>query len=47
MNTPIFARKLAEMAPHRPRVRVAGFVSISRAVDKRRARMAGTLGGYL
>jgi len=46
MNTPIIARDLAKQAPHSPRERIAGFVIASRAVDKCRASLAGTLGEY-
>ncbi len=34
MNTPITTRDLTKQAPHSPRVRIAGFVIASRAVDK-------------
>jgi hypothetical protein len=47
MNTSIITKDLAKEAPHSPRVRVAGFVIVNRAVDKCRASMAGTLGEYL
>ena len=47
MNTPIIAKDLSKVAPHSPRARVAGFVIVSRAVDKCRASMAGTPGEYL
>jgi hypothetical protein len=46
MNTPIVDRDLTKQAPHSPRERVAGFVIASRAVDKCRASLAGTLGEY-
>jgi hypothetical protein len=46
MNTPIIARDLTKQAPHSPRERVAGFAIASRAVDKCRASLAGTLGEY-
>ena len=46
MNTPIIARDLAKQAPHSPRDRIAGFAIASRAVDKCRASLAGTLGEY-
>ena len=46
MNTPIIARDLAKQAPHSPRERIAGFAIASRAVDKCRASLAGTLGEY-
>src|SRR5580658_9964663 len=46
MSTAIIARDLAKQAPHSPRERVAGFVIASRAVDKCRASLAGTLGEY-
>jgi hypothetical protein len=46
MNTPIIARDLAKQAPHSPRERLAGFAIASRAVDKCRASLAGTLGEY-
>ncbi len=39
-------RDLKKQAPHSPRERVAGFVLASRAVDKCRASIAGTLGEY-
>jgi hypothetical protein len=44
MNTPIVARDLTKEAPHSPRERIAGFAIASRAVDKCRASLAGTLG---
>jgi len=47
MSTPIIARDLTNQAPHSPRERLAGFVIASRAVDKCRASLAGTLGQYL
>jgi hypothetical protein len=47
MNTPIIARDLAKQAPHSPRERLAGFVIATRAVDKCRAKLAGTPGEYL
>ena len=46
MNTPIIAQDLAKQAPHSPRERLAGFAIASRAVDKCRASLAGTLGEY-
>jgi hypothetical protein len=46
MNTPILDRDLTKQAPHSPRERIAGFVIASRAVDKCRASLAGTLGEY-
>ena len=46
MTTPIIARDLTKQAPHSPRERIAGFVIASRAVDKCRASLAGTLGEY-
>lgn len=46
MNTPIVYRDLTKQAPHSPRNRIAGFVIASRAVDKCRASLAGTLGEY-
>ena len=46
MKTPIIARDLTKEAPHSPRNRTAGFAIASRAVDKCRASMAGTLGEY-
>jgi hypothetical protein len=46
MNTPIINRDLTKQAPHSPRVRTGGFVIASRAIDKCRASMAGTLGSY-
>jgi len=46
MNTPIVARDLTKQAPHSPRERVAGFAIASRAIDKCRASLAGTLGEY-
>ncbi len=46
MNTPIIYRDLTKQAPHSPRTRLAGFVIASRAVDKCRASLAGTLGEY-
>ena len=46
MSTPIIDRDLTKMAPHSPRERLAGFVIASRAVDKCRASLAGTLGEY-
>ena len=45
-TTPITPRDLTKQAPHSPRVRTAGFVIASRAVDKCRASSAGTLGEY-
>ena len=47
MNTPIIARDLTKQAPRSPRERIAGFAIASRAVDKCRASLAGTLGEYL
>jgi hypothetical protein len=46
MNTPITARDLTKQPPHSPRERLAGFAIASRAVDKCRASLAGTLGEY-
>ena len=46
MATPFIARDLTQQAPHSPRERLAGFVIASRAVDKCRASLAGTLGEY-
>jgi hypothetical protein len=46
MITPFVDRDLTKQAPHSPRARIAGFVIASRAVDKCRASMAGTLGEY-
>jgi hypothetical protein len=46
MNTPITDRDLTKQAPHSPRERIGGFVIASRAVDKCRASLAGTLGEY-
>jgi hypothetical protein len=46
MNTPIVDRDLTKEAPHSPRERIAGFAIASRAVDKCRASLAGTLGEY-
>jgi hypothetical protein len=46
MNTPILARDLTKQAPHSPRQRIGGFVVASRAIDKCRASLAGTLGEY-
>jgi hypothetical protein len=46
MNTADMVRDLAKQAPRSPRVRLAGFVIASRAVDKCRASLAGTLGEY-
>ena len=46
MTTPITVRDLTKQAPHSPRERIAGFVIASRAVDKCRASLAGTLGEY-
>jgi hypothetical protein len=40
------ARDLTKQAPHSPRARLAGFVIATRAVDKCRASLAGTLGEY-
>ena len=47
MSTPIIARDLTKQAPHSPRERIAGFAIASRAVDKCRASMEGTLGDYI
>jgi len=46
MNTPIISRDLTKQARHSPRERVAGFAIASRAIDKCRASLAGTLGDY-
>ena len=46
MNSPIIALDLTKQAPHSPRERIAGFAIASRAVDKCRASVAGTLGEY-
>jgi hypothetical protein len=46
MDTPIIPRDLTKQAPHSPRERLAGFVIATRAVDKCRASLAGTLGEY-
>ncbi len=46
MNTPIVTRNLTQQPPHSPRERIAGFAIASRAVDKCRASLAGTLGDY-
>jgi len=46
MNNPIVSRDLSKQAPHSPRQRLAGFAIASRAVDKCRASLAGTLGEY-
>jgi hypothetical protein len=46
MNTPISVRDLTKQAPRSPRERIAGFAIASRAVDKCRASLAGTLGEY-
>jgi len=46
MNTTIIDRDLTKQAPHSPRERIAGFAIASRAVDKCRANVAGTLGEY-
>jgi hypothetical protein len=46
LNTPILVRDLTKQAPHSPRERIAGFAIASRAVDKCRASLAGTLGEY-
>jgi len=46
MTTTITARDLTKQAPHSPRERIAGFAIASRAVDKCRASLAGTLGEY-
>jgi hypothetical protein len=47
VNTPIIARDLTKQAPHSPRDRLAGFAIATRAVDKCRASLAGTMGEYL
>ena len=46
MDTPIIPQDLTKKAPHSPRERLAGFAIASRAVDKCRASMTGTLGEY-
>jgi|ERR1700677_17889 len=46
MITPIIARDLAQHPPHSPRERLAGFVIASRAIDKCRASVTGTVGEY-
>lgn len=46
MNTRIIDRDLTKQAPHSPRERISGFAIASRAVDKCRASLAGTLGEY-
>jgi hypothetical protein len=46
MTTPILDRDLTQQAPHSPRERIAGFAIASRAIDKCRASLAGTLGEY-
>ena len=46
MNTPIIDLDLSKQAPHSPRERIGGFAIASRAVDKCRASLAGTLGEY-
>ncbi len=46
LSTPIIVRDLTKQAPGSPRARIGGFVIASRAVDKCRASMAGTLGEY-
>jgi hypothetical protein len=46
MTTPIITRDLTKQAPHSPRERIAGFAIATRAVDKCRASLAGTLGEY-
>ena len=46
MNSQIVTRDLTKQAPHSPRERIAGFVIVTRAVDKCRASLAGTLGDY-
>jgi hypothetical protein len=46
MNTPIIDRDLTKQAPRSPRERLAGFAIASRAVDKCRAGVAGSLGEY-
>lgn len=40
------AKDLSKMPPRSPRVRVAGFALLARAIDKCRAYLAGTLGDY-
>jgi Domain of unknown function (DUF5069) len=46
MSTPIIDRDLTKQAPHSPRERTGGFAIASRAIDKCRASLAGTLGEY-
>jgi hypothetical protein len=46
VNTPLIPTDLTLHAPHSPRNRIAGFAIASRAVDKCRASLAGTLGEY-
>ena len=46
MTTDFKERDLTKQAPHSPRARLAGFVIATRAVDKCRASLAGTLGEY-
>jgi hypothetical protein len=46
MNTTIIDRDLSTQAPHSPRERIGGFAVACRAVDKCRARLAGTSGEY-
>jgi hypothetical protein len=46
MNALIIDRDLTKQAPHSPRARLSGFVIATRAVDKCRASLAGTLGEY-
>jgi hypothetical protein len=46
MNIPIIDLDLSKQAPHSPRERIGGFAIASRAVDKCRASLAGTLGEY-
>jgi osmotically-inducible protein OsmY len=46
VNTPTILADLTQHAPHSPRNRIAGFAIASRAVDKCRASIAGTLGEY-
>jgi starvation-inducible DNA-binding protein len=46
VNTSITDLDLTQEAPHSPRNRIAGFAIASRAVDKCRASVAGTLGAY-
>src|ERR1700682_6285983 len=46
MHPPIIPRDLTQQAPHSPRKRIAGFAIASRAIDKCRASLAGTMGEY-